>query len=184
MPLHHLLQDVCTPVNSVLHRGFMRGGTRVTESDPVNHTNHGERQKPLNSTRSVFKSGYASAGAFLIKYQPQNVKLFVKNFEAWLWGYLYAIYPFFIHGSCFFFHSRRPFEHVLVTLKYTHLRPLDITRPMQYARQPLERWNRCRSCCLCRSVLQKLILVVYFGKGGFCLPLWRRSARVHGRYGD
>ena len=50
MPLHHLLQDVCTPVNSVLHRGFMRGGARVTESDPVNHTNHGERQKSLSPT--------------------------------------------------------------------------------------------------------------------------------------
>jgi hypothetical protein len=43
-----------------------------------------------------------------------------------------------------------PFEYVLVTLKYTHLRP-----PMQYTRQLLERSKRCRSRCLCRSVASK-----------------------------
>ena len=52
---------------------------------------------------------------------------------------------FLIYGSCFFLRSRRPFEYVLVTLKYTYLRPLDLTRSMQYTRQLLERLKRCRS---------------------------------------
>ena len=62
---------------------------------------------------------------------------------------------FYPWKCCFFLRSRKPFEYVLVTLKYTHLRPLDLTRPMRYTRQLLERPKRCRSCCLCRSVASK-----------------------------